>query len=133
MTTPTQVLIVDDRVSVRTTLRHTLRGFDCEICEAGKGAVALDLISKTYFDIVFLDLMLPDLPGIEILRQARESHARLGKVIILTGQPEPATQEEAKKLYAFRYLTKSPISREEIRRAFVEAISDSGPFDSDHE
>ena len=126
MAASTRVLIVDDRVAVRMTLRHILRGFSCSFSEAADADSALEHITTKEFDVSFLDLKLPDLPGLQMLREARRLGATLGRVIILTGAPEPATEAEASELGAFRYLTK-PISRTEVRRAFAEAISCAEP------
>lgn len=123
MATPTRVLLIDDRIDVQLTLKLILRGFACEIEAAVNGKRALELIAARPFDVIFLDLKLPDLTGIEILQQARSLCSSLGKVIILTGQPEPGTQEQARELGAFRYLTKAPIDRAEIKAAFADAIS----------
>ncbi|HVT19224.1 MAG TPA: response regulator [Thermoanaerobaculia bacterium] len=120
-----RVLIVDDKVLVRQTLRDALQGFDCLFKEAANGVAALRLLETTDFDVIFLDLKLPDLSGIEVLSKARKLRKLLGKVIILTGLPEPKTREEANRLGAFRYLTKNPLNWKEIRSVFAEAISDT--------
>jgi CheY-like chemotaxis protein len=122
---PIKVLLVDDRKVVRLTLKEILLGFDCVFSEAPDGVTALTLMVATRFDVIFLDLKLPDLSGIAILREGRRQGIVLGKVIILTGLPDPETHREAALLGAFKYLTKQPMGWEEIRNAFVEAISDS--------
>jgi DNA-binding NtrC family response regulator len=119
-----RVLIVDDRELVRSTLRNVLHSFDCAFSEAEDGTSALELISKNEFDVIFLDLKLPDRSGIEILREARRMCSTLGKVITLTGFPEPDTKAEASSLGVFRYMTK-PLNWEELRSAFVEAMANS--------
>lgn len=123
MTRKPRVLIVDDRIGVRLTIRNILRRFDCDFSEAESGDAALDLLSTCEFEVIFLDLMLPDLSGIEILRRARELSISLGKVIILTGLPQLKTQAEATELGVFGYFAKDPIDPEQIRSAFTEAIS----------
>jgi ActR/RegA family two-component response regulator len=122
-----RVLIVDDREIVRQTLRNILLGFDCVFSEAEYGAAALDLIRENEFDVIFLDLKLPDHSGIEVLRHARDLGKALGKVIVLTGFPEQTTLAEATRLGVFKYLTKTPVDWTEIRAAFAEAISDPAP------
>jgi ActR/RegA family two-component response regulator len=124
MERPTRVLIVDDRELVRKTLPNILIGYDCDFSEAEGGVKALELMGAGQFDVIFLDLRLPDLSGIEILRRARELEMVLGRVIILTGFPQPETEAAATTLGAFRYLTKTPIDWTEIRRAFAAAISE---------
>jgi DNA-binding NtrC family response regulator len=123
MTRPTRVLLVDDREMVRVTLRNILLGFECVFTEAENGARALELIPSNAFDVIVLDIKLPDLSGIEILREARKLDLALGKVIILTGFPDPETLAEAMELGVFRFLTKTPMNRIEIRQAFADAIA----------
>ena len=125
--TPARVLLVDDREGVRHTLRDILETFGCEILSASDGTTALELLATQDFDVIFLDLMLPDVSGIEILRKARESGRVLGKVIVLTGLPDAQSRAQARELGVFRYLTKTPIGVEEVRKAFAEATSDSPP------
>jgi CheY-like chemotaxis protein len=121
------VLLVDDRVDVRQTLKSVLARYGCDIVEAADGETALALLATTLFDVIFLDLKLPDLSGIEVLRRARERRQPFGRVIVLTGFLEPAATEETAKLGAFRHLTKDPISYSEVREAFDAAVSGDGP------
>ena len=124
MRPPSRVLVVDDKEAARESLQLLLFGFDCVFSEAENGAKALELIRTNEFDVIFLDLKLPDLPGIEVLRLARKmASSDLGKVIIVTALPDSQTQEEAIELGVFRYLTK-PLDYEEIRRVFAEATSE---------
>jgi diguanylate cyclase (GGDEF)-like protein len=70
-TTPCRLLVVDDHEDNRALLarRLTKRGF--EVVEADCGAVALQLISEQDFDLVLLDIMMPGIDGIEVLRTIR--------------------------------------------------------------
>ncbi len=120
-----RVLLVDDREMVRETLRCILDDFDCSFEEAEDGETALRCMTTESFDVVYLDLRLPDISGLEVLRRVRSSGGFQGKVIILTGQPEEATRAEAKDLGVLRYLGKNPISWHEIREAFVTALPDA--------
>ena len=126
MSRPARVLIIDDREIVRDTLRNILNGFICQFYEAKDGASALDLLRTAEFDVIFLDLILPDVSGTEILRKARTFQNELGKVIVLTGFPEATTQEQAADFGVFKYLTKNPIDHIQVRAAFTDAISALG-------
>lgn len=116
-----RVLIVDDRVSVRRTIKNVLRGFKCTFSEAVKGEDALALIEQNLYDVIFMDIKLPGISGIETLQEAKHIQPNLGKVIMLTGYPEEVTKIEAEKLGAFAYLSKAPVKRDEIRKLFTEA------------
>ncbi|MET0400208.1 MAG: response regulator [Longimicrobiaceae bacterium] len=126
MTRPS-VLLVDDRVAVRRTLRSILAGFGCDFVEAADGETALALIAARPFDVIFLDLKLPDFSGTEILRLARERCERLGRVIVLTGFLEPEAKEETAKLGVFKHLTKDPINHADVRAAFATALAGVDP------
>jgi DNA-binding response OmpR family regulator len=117
-----RVLIVDDKVVVRETIHDILLDFDCYVLDAETGETALELLEATTFHVIFLDVKLPGISGIELLRRTRECARELGKVIMLTGVPEAHTRIEAAQLGAFRYLSKTPLSREDVRRAFLDAV-----------
>src|SRR5262249_22505581 len=67
-----RVLIVDDELSVRTICRITLAGLGHQCVEAANGRAALDALREEPFDLVLLDLNLPDMSGYEICRQLRQ-------------------------------------------------------------
>lgn len=122
MLRPPRVLLVDDRVIVRETLRSVLEDFDCSFAEAVNGETALRLMTTEPFDAVYLDLRLPDRPGLEVLREARATGRFQGNVIVLTGHPEASTRAEAESLGVLRYLGKNPIRWQEVREAFLAAV-----------
>jgi len=127
MTAHVRVLIIDDRLGVRQTLRNILFGFDCDFTEAVTGEIALFILSKQKFDVTFLDLSLSDISGLEVLEQSVKKGYSLGKVIVLTGLPEESTRAQALRLGAIAYLSKDPIDRATIRREFTEAVNASQP------
>jgi CheY-like chemotaxis protein len=116
-----KVLIIDDTDTVRRTIKAMLFDFDCEFSEASNGAEALALLSTTSPDVIFLDLKLPDLSGIEVLRTAREHGWIHGNVIVVTGYPDLESRREVLNLGIFHYLTKTPLEFEELRAAFTKA------------
>ena len=80
-----KVLIVDDNDLMRTLLRGILRNESCQVVgEAKNGAIALDQVEKTDPDVVFLDVMMPEMDGLEVLQYIKERHPRI-KVIMITG------------------------------------------------
>ncbi len=121
----TRVLLVDDRAMVRETLRSVLEDFGCSFEEAENGEAAYHLMTTEPFDTVYLDLRLPDRPGLDVLRDARATSRFQGKVIVLTGLPEASTRAEAESLGVLRYLGKNPIRRQEVRESFLAAVPDA--------
>jgi len=126
MPRPARVLLVEDREMVRETLRSILEDFDCSFAEAEDGEAAFRLMTTEPFDVVYLDLLLLDRPGLEVLRDARATGHFQGKVIVLTGQPEESTRNEAESLGVLRYLGKNPIQWQEVREAFLAAVPEAG-------
>jgi diguanylate cyclase (GGDEF)-like protein len=74
-TGPTCILIVDDRPTGRAVLKSVLGPPEYQTTEARGGNEALDLISKYHFDLVVLDVVMPDLSGFEFLKIIRQNHS----------------------------------------------------------
>jgi|GEM_PF-1297037 len=123
MTDRVHVLIIDDRVGVRLTLRNILFGLDCDFTEATSGEDALAILASQKFDVTFLDLSLADLSGLDILEQSVSRGEAMGNVIVLTGLPEEATRLRAESLGVFAYLSKDPIDRTAVRETFARATN----------
>lgn len=106
------VLLVDDETEFSATLaeRLKLRGFTASLAPDGENALAR--IRAGHFDLVLLDLLLPGLPGIEVLRRIRAERPEL-PVILLTGQAGAREGIEGMKLGAAGYLTK-PVDLHEL-------------------
>jgi diguanylate cyclase (GGDEF)-like protein len=102
-----KLLIVDDLAANRDILtrRFQRRGFD--VVEADSGQRALDVIAEQSFDLVLLDVMMPDLDGFEVLRQIRLQHppVRL-PVIMVTARTDSSDIVNAFALGANDYVTK---------------------------
>lgn len=107
-----RILIVDDEKAVRDVLAKVLRQaeFDIDFAVTGSQGVAQAKICLP--DLVILDLKLPDLEGMEVLKQLKTMEPRL-PVIILTGHESLKTAVEAMKKGAFHYLAK-PFDNEEL-------------------
>lgn len=67
-----RILIIDDSDSVRGSLALTLEFRGHEVIQAEDGAAGLDLIRQKPFDLVFCDLAMPGLNGLEVIRQVRK-------------------------------------------------------------
>jgi DNA-binding NtrC family response regulator len=86
-TTKKQILIIDDDSSVRDALEKVLAGTGYKVELAANGTAGLAKLNELYFDLLLLDLNLPDLTGFDILDVAAE-RTPLVPVIILTGEAE---------------------------------------------
>ncbi len=101
----TKILIVDDEETMRLLLRHELeqRGFDVD--EAESGEIAIEKLQKIYFNVVLLDIRMPGMDGMEVLRNVRQNNLA-DKVIMLTGVDELKIARDSLTLGANDYLTK---------------------------
>src|SRR3984957_18511218 len=70
-----RILVVDDVADNRTVLARRFQRRNFEIVEADGGIAALELIDSGCYDAVLLDVMMPDLNGLEVLRRIRLSHS----------------------------------------------------------
>ncbi|HTV10371.1 MAG TPA: response regulator [Acidimicrobiales bacterium] len=107
------LLIVDDEDGVRTLVRMTLDSARYEIIEAADGRRALELAREHRPDLVLLDVMLPDMSGLEVCRQLK-SQPELGSttVIMLTARAQSSDVGDAEEAGANGYFTKpfSPLA-----------------------
>ena len=105
------ILIIDDEVQIRRLLRITLESAGHTVREADTGRVGLGEIARRAPDAIVLDLGLPDLPGIEVLRQLRE-WSRV-PVLVLTVLAAESDKVAALDAGADDYLTK-PFGGDEL-------------------
>jgi len=102
----TKVLIVDDDRSVRNFLERFLKqkGY-LWVKSVATGQECLDAIEKEDIKFILLDIKLPDVDGIEVLRRIQKIKRGVN-VIMITGFPEEATAKEALRLGAYDYIIK---------------------------
>jgi len=100
-----KVLIIDDEAGLRETLGRILQRAGCEAESAANGERAIRLIGEQRFDLAYLDLHLPGMDGIQILKEIRQIQPNL-PVIMLTGFGTLQSAVEALRLGATDYLLK---------------------------
>ncbi len=100
-----RVLLVDDEKEFVTTLaeRMQIRGLDPEV--AFSGEQALKILERSLPDVIVLDLKMPGINGLEVLRKVKKSHPQI-QVIILTGHGSDRDEAAARRLGAFDHLQK---------------------------
>jgi two-component system response regulator AlgR len=122
-----QVLIVDDEPLARSRMRTLLAGCDSPAVvvagEAASAAQAMDLLARTAFDAVFLDVQMPGADGVTLARKLREM-ARPPAVVFVTAHAEHAVA--AFELEAVDYLTK-PVRLERLQAALAKVGRRSAP------
>ncbi|MBI4412845.1 MAG: sigma-54-dependent Fis family transcriptional regulator [candidate division NC10 bacterium] len=109
---PLRVLVADDERNFTQILRMELGREGYVVDVAVDGREALGRLGGSEYDVLVLDLKMPEVPGMEVLREIRSWEAG-PEVIVLTGHATVATAIEAMKLGAYDYLTK-PCKTEEL-------------------
>jgi DNA-binding response OmpR family regulator len=105
-----RVLIIDDEASLRQTLTRVLQRAGFEVSSVKSGVEALQRISTQSFHLVYLDIRMPEMSGLEVLREIRSTHPEL-PVILLTAHASLQSALDAIRLGARDYLVK-PIDPE---------------------
>lgn len=100
-----KVLLVDDEIDFVTTLSNRLgmRGIKTDVVHDGQEA--LDYVKDEEPDVIVLDLKMPGMYGMEVLRRLSKTNPDI-QVVILTGHGTDRDEEEAQRLKAFDYLSK---------------------------
>jgi DNA-binding response OmpR family regulator len=114
-----RVLVVDDEEDFLEALvtRLELRGMD--VRGVTSGDEALETLAERSFDVVVLDIKMPGMDGIDVLRAIRREHAGTA-VLVLTGHASQELSEEGRSLGAFDYLIK-PVKLEKILERIASA------------
>ncbi len=120
MTNRDQILIVDDSPEMPHLLDACLRPLGYDTAAIGNGRQGLEMLETGEFSVAILDLMLPDLNGMEILRRIRQQRPEI-EIIMLTGHASLETAIEALRLGAYDYVTK-PFRVDAIRSAVKRAM-----------
>ncbi len=114
------VLLVDDEREFVSTLaeRMEIRGIVPEV--AFSGEQALEILENSVPDIMVLDLKMPGIDGLEVLRQVKKRHPQV-QVIILTGHGSERDETAARRLGAFDHLQK-PVDINDLVRVMQQAF-----------
>lgn len=102
------ILVVDDSKIMREMLMACLRGLDgMSFAQASSGLEAIEQISLQHFDLVLLDLNMPDIGGIEVVEFIRgQDRLRELPVIVVTTRGDESSRDQALGAGATRFLTK---------------------------
>ena len=114
------ILIVDDEAIVRESLRDWLKD-NYEVATAESGEEAIEVLKKSDFDIVLLDMRLTGINGLDVLREVKQFKPYI-KTIIITAYPAVDLAVEAIKEGAVDYIVK-PIAPDQLERLLLNTIS----------
>lgn len=114
------ILIVDDEKNIRLTLSQALEALDIETQAAVNGEEALGMLEENSYSLILLDLKMPGMDGIDVLRRVRDRHPEI-KVIIITAHGSIDSATEAMKLGAVDFIQK-PFAPKEIRELITNML-----------
>jgi two-component system, chemotaxis family, chemotaxis protein CheY len=116
-----KILVVDDSSLARRTLRQMLEGAGHTVEEAADGAEALEKYFLDPPDLVFLDLVMAHMPGLDVLRKLRELDPE-ACVIVATADIQSATRSEAEGLGASEVINK-PFTKDRVLSALENVLA----------
>jgi two-component system nitrogen regulation response regulator NtrX len=115
-----RILVVDDDSAIRDTMRMILEYDGYECLGAGSGPEGLTMVERENPDLVFLDIKMPGIDGLEVLSRLRGLNESL-PVVIVSAHGTAATALEAGRLGAFRFIEK-PLSKDYVLDAVREGL-----------
>jgi CheY-like chemotaxis protein len=103
--TMAKVLVIDDEPSIRVLLDMLLRGKGYDVLFADNGWDGLDLYHREHPDVILLDLRMPELDGVTVLKHIRSVDLKQ-PVIVLTGDRTPETEQQVRTLGVNEFIVK---------------------------
>ena len=117
------VLVIDDEEAIRLFLEATLEDRGYEVVTAGTGQLALASAVERVPDLVLLDLMLPDMTGLQVLAGLKERYPHV-PVVMITAYSQTDSTVQAMKLDAFDYVNK-PIQLDRLLAVVAKALEET--------
>jgi two-component system, NtrC family, nitrogen regulation response regulator NtrX len=118
-----RILVIDDEAGIRDSMRMILEYEGYEVLAAATGEEGIALVQREPIDMVFLDIKMPGMDGLEVLGRLRTIAEAL-PVVIVSGHGTVSTAVEATKLGAFDFIEK-PLARERVLVTIRNAIDQS--------
>jgi DNA-binding NtrC family response regulator len=121
MNNTANILIVDDEEVVRLSHLRSLQSANCNAKVAEDGLKAIQAMEQQPFDVVLLDLRMPHLDGMEVLKTIKDRWPE-SEVVVITGYPTIESAKEAVRLGAQNYIAK-PVGPDEVIKAASDAMN----------
>jgi len=122
-----RVLVVDDSLSVRTQMDLCLRLHDLSVDMAENAETALEMIENGNYDVIFLDVVLPEMDGYKVCKLIKSNEEKRSiPIVMLTGKTSPFNKVRGVMAGCDRYLTK-PVDAEELKLVLHQYIPDTKP------
>jgi excisionase family DNA binding protein len=116
------VLVVDDDAQVCRAMGRVLERFGCRVRQATRGMDGLELVRQETPDLILLDLVMPDITGLQFLEELRTTHADL-PVVIVTGYPDSDLVVQTSQ-YAPVMMLAKPVEPELLERTVRVALGE---------
>src|SRR5512145_569449 len=117
---PAKVLVVDDERSILLLLKEALSQWGYQVTVASSAAEALGLLKSELFDALITDIRMPDMSGLELLREVKKQDESI-EVVMMTGYPTISSAVQALKEGAYDYLSK-PLILDELRHLMAKMM-----------
>jgi DNA-binding response OmpR family regulator len=121
---PEKILVVDDEPDTVALLGMTLARAGYTVLKAGNGRAALELAVAERPDLIILDIMMPDVTGLDVLKTLRKRTGGAPPVILFTAKSRVEDMVEGMEAGAYKYLVK-PTSREKLLETVKAALADA--------
>lgn len=118
-----KILVIDDEESIRDGCRQILSRMGYQVESTGDALYGLEIALKDIYDLVLLDIRMPGMEGLDILRRLKYENAISARVIIITGYGTIQMAVEAMRHGAHNFLTK-PFSATELKKAVEDALDE---------
>lgn len=116
-----KILVIDDEELVCKSLSNLLKAHGYEVNSSLDAREGLSLVEKEDYDVILLDLVIPEIDGLSVLKRIKGIDEQ-AVVIIITGYPTVSSIEEATKRGAFDYVVK-PIDISKMTALIEKAVS----------
>jgi diguanylate cyclase (GGDEF)-like protein len=124
MPSPYNILVIDDEEETRKNLSGLLQGQGYEVMTASNGTECLQILSAQRFDLVILNLVMPGMSGIEVLKEIKEKYKDT-EVIIITGCADKEEAISALRLNVYDFIEK-PFESSEILNTISHCLNQLG-------
>ncbi|MBE9536997.1 MAG: sigma-54-dependent Fis family transcriptional regulator [Proteobacteria bacterium] len=124
-----KILIIDDDESLRWVLQRTFEKLGHSVSTAVNGEEGLSLLNEGEYALAFVDIMMPDMSGLDLLRQAKKEDCIHTAFVVMTAQNTMKNAVEAMKCGAYDYITK-PFDIKEVESIAAKAL-ESGNLSRD--
>jgi len=117
---PPRVLVVDDEPTLRRSLARLLLSRGMQVLTADDGASAIEVLGRETVDVALIDLMMPNVGGLELLEHVKANHVEV-EVIMMTAFGDVETAVKAVRAGAYHFLTKPFRSNDEVALTVAKA------------